>query len=90
MNKSDLVAEVAAKTDLSHAKVIEAVDRIFSTIQAQLKLGEEVRIGNFGIFSRASRAASKGRNIRTGEPIQIAASNTVRFRPSQTLRNATH
>jgi len=89
MNKSDLVAEVAAQTELSHAKVIEAIDRIFSTIQTQLKQGDEVRLSNFGIFNRASRAASQGRNPKTGEPIQIAASNTVKFRPSQTLRNAT-
>lgn len=89
MNKSDLVAEVSAQTNLSHAKVIEAIDQIFSAIQAQLKLGNDVRLGNFGIFGRVSRAASQGRNPKTGESIQIAASNTVRFRPSQSLRTAT-
>lgn len=89
MNKAELAAEVAAQTDLSHAKAIEAIDRVFSTVQDQLKLGDEVKLSNFGTFSRASRGPSQGRNPRTGEPIQIAASNTVRFRPSQNLRNAT-
>jgi len=87
MNKTDLVADVVTRTNLNPAKAKEAIDRIFTTIQAKLELGDEVRLSNFGIFSRASRAASKGRNPKTGEPIQIAASNTVRFRPSQTLRN---
>jgi DNA-binding protein HU-beta len=53
-----------------------------------LKGGDEVRLVGFGTFSVASRAASEGRNPRTGEKIQIAASKQAKFKPGKGLRDS--
>ena len=67
MNKNELVAAVADGADLSKADAGKAVDSVFDAVSDALKGGDEVRIVGFGTFSVASRAASTGRNPRTGE-----------------------
>ena len=88
MNKMDLVADVAEKTDLSKAKATEVVDAVFAAIEEALKRKEEVRLVGFGSFATAARKASTGRNPRTGEEIKIEASNSVRFKPGKALKDA--
>lgn len=88
MNKMDLVADVAEKTDLSKAKATEVVDAVFAAIESALKLKEEVRLVGFGTFGTTERKAATGRNPRTGEEIQIAASTSVRFKPGKSLKDA--
>jgi DNA-binding protein HU-beta len=80
VNKNDLVDAVAAETDLRKSDAAKAVDAVFNCISSSLKKGDEVRIVGVGTFSVSSRAASEGRNPRTGEKIQIAASKQVKFR----------
>jgi DNA-binding protein HU-beta len=53
---------------------------VFDCISRSLKQGDEVRIVGVGTFAVANRAATEGRNPRTGEKIQIAASKTIKFR----------
>jgi len=84
----DLVADVVEQTDLSKAKATEVVDAVFGAIEAALKRKEEVRLVGFGTFGTAERKAAIGRNPRTGEEIQIAASTSVRFKPGKTLKDA--
>jgi len=88
MNKNDLIAAVAEQTGLSKTSAGEAVDATFSAISSALKAGDEVKIIGFGNFSVAKRAATEGRNPRTGETIKIAASNTPKFKAGKGLKDA--
>ena len=84
----DLIAAVAEETDLSKAKATEVVDAVFGAIEKSLKQKDEVRLVGFGTFVTAAREASKGRNPRTGEEIDIPASNSVRFKAGKVLKDA--
>ena len=87
MNRNELVDAIASKADLSKSAANKAVDAVFDSITEALKDGGEVRLVGFGTFSVASRAASEGRNPRTGEKIQIAASKQAKFKPGKRLRD---
>lgn len=88
MNKQDLVAKVAQKADISKQKAAEAVDAVIDTIKGSLKKGDDVRLVGFGTFSVAKRAATTGRNPRTGEPIKIPASKQPKFKAGKELKAA--
>jgi DNA-binding protein HU-beta len=88
VNKNDLVAHVADKTDLSKAKAAEVLDTIFAAIEGALKKKQQVRLVGFGTFSVSKRKAGKGRNPRTGEEIKIPASFSVRFKAGKGLKDA--
>jgi DNA-binding protein HU-beta len=87
VNWNELIDAVADKTDLKKAEATKIVDAVFESIGEALKNGDEVRLVGFGTFSVASRAASEGRNPRTGEKIKIAASRQAKFRPGKGLRD---
>ncbi|WP_029014794.1 HU family DNA-binding protein [Niveispirillum irakense] len=87
MNKNDLVAVVAEAAGLSKADANKAVDAVFDGITGALKKGDEVRLVGFGTFTVAERAASEGRNPRTGEKIAIAASKQPKFKPGKGLKD---
>jgi len=88
LNKNDLIAAVATSTELSKADATKAVDGVLDAITGSLKSGNEVRLVGFGTFSVAARAASTGRNPRTGESIQIPASNQPKFKAGKALKDA--
>src|SRR5690606_38089969 len=88
MNKNDLIAAVADKTGLTKAQSGEAIEAAIEAITATLKSGGEVRIIGFGNFSVSERAASEGRNPRTGETIKIPASKTPKFKAGKGLKDA--
>ncbi|MCP5367426.1 MAG: HU family DNA-binding protein [Hyphomicrobiales bacterium] len=88
MNKNDLIASVADSAGLSKSDAAEAVDAVFSAITSSLKAGQEVRLVGFGTFSVASRAATTGRNPRTGETIKIPASKQPKFKAGKGLKDA--
>ena len=88
MNKNDLVAAVAASQNITQGQANEAVDATFATIANALSRGEEVRISGFGVFSVSHRAARTGRNPKTGEAIQIAASNQPKLKVAKALKDA--
>ncbi|GBQ24533.1 histone-like DNA-binding protein HU [Acetobacter estunensis NRIC 0472] len=88
LNKQELVSVVADEVDLPKAKAGEVVDAVFAAIEKALKGGQEVRLVGFGSFVTAHRKATKGRNPRTGEEIDIPASTSVRFKPGKTLKDA--
>ena len=87
MNRNELIDAVAGKADLSKSSANKAVDAVFESITSALKGGTEVRLVGFGTFSVARRAASEGRNPRTGEKIKIAASKQAKFKPGKRLRD---
>jgi len=88
VNKQDLVAAVAKAADMTKEKAAEAVDAVFDSITAGLKQDGEVRLMGFGTFAAAKRAASTGRNPRTGEEIKIPASRQPKFRAGKQLKDA--
>ena len=88
MNRNELVDAVASKTELKKTEASRAVDAVFESIGEALKGGNEVRLVGFGTFSVASRAASEGRNPRTGVKIRIAASKQAKFKPGKGLRDS--
>lgn len=88
MNKQDLVSKVAASADISKQKAASAVDAVIDAIKGSLKTGEDVRLVGFGTFSVSDRAATTGRNPRTGEPIQIPASKQPKFKAGKELKEA--
>jgi DNA-binding protein HU-beta len=88
VNKNELVDAVSGRTDLRKSEATKAVDAVFESIAAALKGGDDVRLVGFGTFSVASRAASEGRNPRTGERIKIAASRQAKFKPGKVLRDS--
>ena len=87
MNKQELIGAVAEATALSRSDAGRAVESVFDTISAALKKGDEVRLVGFGTFAVSKRKASTGRNPRTGEPMNIAASSQPKFKPGKTLKD---
>lgn len=88
MNKNELIDAVASSTELKKSDATKAVDAVFGTIAAALEKGDEVRLVGFGTFSVVERAASEGRNPRTGVKISIAASRQAKFKSGKTLKDA--
>jgi len=88
MNKNELIDGVANSAGLSKTDAGKAVDSVIDAISGALAAGGEVRMTGFGTFSTASRAASTGRNPRTGEAIQIAASTRPQFKAGKSLKDA--
>lgn len=88
MNKNELIDGVANAAGLTKSDAGKAVDSVIDAISGALAAGEEVRMTGFGTFSTASRAASTGRNPRTGEAIQIAASTRPKFKAGKGLKDA--
>ena len=88
MNKNELVDAVAAAADLRKSEASKAVDAVFDAIASSLKKGDEVRLVGFGTFTVSERAASEGRNPRTGEKIKIAASKQPKFKAGKGLKDA--
>lgn len=88
MNKGDLIDAVAEDTGLSKADATRAVDSVINSITKALKAGTQVSLVGFGTFVVKKRAARQGRNPRTGETIQIAASSVPGFKAGKALKDA--
>ena len=86
MNKNDLIASVASSAGLSKSDATRAIESLLDSITNSLKRDEKVSIVGFGNFSVSHRKATTGRNPRTGESIQIAASQKVKFLPAKSLK----
>jgi DNA-binding protein HU-beta len=88
VNKQDLIASVAEGAGLSKSDAGAAVEATLDAITNAMKSGDDVRLVGFGTFSVAARAASEGRNPRTGEKIQIPASKQPKFKAGKGLKDA--
>ena len=88
MNKGELIDSVAGAAGLSRADATKAVDAVLDSIQGTLANGGSVSLVGFGTFSVKARAARAGRNPRTGETIQIKASNVPGFKAGKGLKDA--
>ena len=88
MNKLDLIAKVAATSGMTKQDASKAIEATLKTILSSLKSGQDVRLIGFGTFEVVDRAATTGRNPRTGEPMQIKATRLPKFRAGKQLKEA--
>ena len=87
MNKTELVAAMAKETNLSK-KDIETVLKSFTDVVAsELKKGGKIQLVGCGTFEVSERAAREGRNPRTGETMEIAASKAPKFKAGKALKD---
>ena len=88
MNMEDLAAKVAAATGHTLADSKKATAAVFDGLKIALVSGEGMVVKGFGSFSISERKARTGRNPRSGEPLQIPASNSVSFKAAKALKDA--
>lgn len=91
MNKSEMIAKLVERTDMSRSDAAKAVDALFGAdngiISAALKGGEKVQITGFGTFEARRREARTGRNPRTGKEINIGPSTSAAFKAGKGLKD---
>lgn len=85
MNKTEFISAIADKSGLSKANARKAVEAFFETVSDTVKNGEKVSLIGFGSFSLTERAARKGVNPQTKQPIDIPASKSVKFKAGSDL-----
>ncbi|MFA5383303.1 MAG: HU family DNA-binding protein [Eubacteriales bacterium] len=86
MNKAELIAQVAEKSDLTKKDAEKAVSALIETVEEALVKGDRVQLVGFGTFEIRERAARKGRNPQTGQEIDIAATRVPVFKAGKSLR----
>lgn len=86
MNKADLIETVASNMESTKAEAGRAVDAVIHAITTGVKTDDKVTIAGFGTFSKKHRAARKGINPATKQPIDIKASITCGFKPADALK----
>ena len=88
MNKAELVAAIAEKTELSKKDTEKALKAFVDVVAEELKKGEKIQLVGFGTFEVSERAAREGRNPANGQPMQIAASKAPKFKAGKALKDA--
>ena len=87
MNKSDLIAAIAAKTGETKKSAEASVNAFVEVVTKALTKGEKVQLVGFGSFEVRKRAARKGRNPQTKEEIKIPASKAPVFKAGKALKD---
>ncbi len=87
MNKTELVAAVAEKAELSKKDAEKATNAIIDAITGALADGDKVQLVGFGTFEVRERGERTGKNPRTGEAIKIAASKVPAFKAGKALKD---
>ena len=87
MNKTELIAAVAEKAEISKKDAEKAVKAFTYAVAEELAKGGKVQLVGFGNFEVSERPAREGRNPRTGETMTIAASKTPKFKPGKALKD---
>ena len=87
MNKAELVAAMAEKTELSKKDAEKALKAFTEVVAETLKKGDKIQLVGFGTFEVAERAAREGRNPQTGETMKIAASKAPKFEAGKALND---
>ena len=89
VGRSDVIVSVQKKLACSKVNAQKAVVAVFAAVSEGLKKHAEVQILGFGRFRVSKRAARTGRNPKTGKPLQIGETSTVRFKAGRTLKAGT-
>jgi DNA-binding protein HU-beta len=88
MNKADIIEHIATSAEVSKSAAERAVDALVGAVKTSLKKGDMVTLVGFGTFYVGKRQARTGRNPRTGEALNIAASRVPKFRAGKSLKDA--
>jgi len=88
MNKTELVAKIAASADVSKAQASRILDAFIETVATTLSNGDKLSLLGFGTFEPRQRAARIGRNPQTGAELQIPASTVPAFKAGKGLKDA--
>lgn len=87
MNRTELVAAMAEKTQLSKKDADLALKAFIDVVSEEMQKGEKVQLVGFGTFEVSERAAREGRNPQTGETMKIAASKAPKFKAGKALKD---
>ena len=87
MNKTELIAAVAEKAELSKKDAEKAVKAFTDAVSEELVKGGKVQLVGFGTFEVSERSSREGRNPKTGKPMTIAASKTPKFKADKALKD---
>ena len=87
MNKSELVAAMSEKTELSKKDAEKALKAFTDVVAEELKKGEKIQLVGFGTFEVSERAERVGRNPQTGEEMKIPASKAPKFKAGKALKD---
>ena len=88
ITRKELAAILSEKTGFTVKESAEFLDRVFEILTETLERGEKIKIHGFGNFVVREKRARRGRNPKTGEPLQISGRRVVTFKPSPILRKA--
>lgn len=88
MNKTELVAAIAAAAELSKKDAEKALNAFTASVSEELTKGGKVQLVGFGTFEVAKRAARTGKNPQTGKAITIAASKSPKFKAGKAFKDA--
>ena len=88
MNKTELVAAVAEKAEVSKKDTEKALKAFVDVVTEEPKKGEKVQLVGFGTFEVSERAAREGRNPQTGKTMKIAACKAPKFKAGKALKDA--
>lgn len=88
MNKTELVAAIAEKTELTKKDSEKALKAFIDVVTEELKSGEKIQLVGFGTFEVSKRAARTGKNPQTGKAIKIAACKAPKFKAGKALKDA--
>ena len=88
MTKAELIDSLAAKAEVPRPRAEELINHFLEDITQGLKRGDKVNISGFGTFTVSNRKARTGRNPKTGEPIEIPATRSAKFRAGKNLKEA--
>jgi DNA-binding protein HU-beta len=88
MNKTELIDQIAARTDLTKADAGRAVNAVIEAIIEAVAKGDDVSLPGFGSFKASARAAREGKNPKTGEKLTIAATTLPKFSAGATFKSA--
>ena len=88
MNKGELIAALAAKTEMTKKESELALNGVLDVIAESLAKGDKVQLIGFGTFEVRERAAREGRNPQTGATVKVAAAKVPAFKAGLALKNA--
>ena len=88
MNRQEMISILATKTGKPKSECEQSINTVIATIAEALERGEDVVLPGFGTFAVSERSARQGRNPKTGEAIQIAASRVPTFKAGSKLKTA--
>ncbi len=87
MTKGELISQIAAEANIKKAEAERVFNAFINVITDVLQKEGRIALAGFGTFTVAERKEREGRNPQTGEPLKIAATKVVKFKPGKSLKD---